>query len=170
MKHGFMNFDILKLAISQTAKLVWHVIKAGIRSPIEIARKIGRGRSTINRALVELRDLNLVIHVHYGDYSVAEMQHSEIDCCETATLRSKNATQCSETAMECTQNATVCSVARTYLSKVKQSKERDLKNIPQAILSARRNVELWERYQHQLLEGYKERDLDSNGTSIQVEL
>ena len=105
-----MNWTILKSKISQTAKLVWHVIRDGISSPIEIGRRIDRDRSAVVRAIAELKSENLVINIYYGCYQV--LGDAETHQSDAMTHRSEAETHQSKT--DRCKNASVESDAKTH--------------------------------------------------------
>ncbi|MCL2304816.1 MAG: hypothetical protein FWC43_05680 [Planctomycetaceae bacterium] len=60
----------ISLKISGTAREVLDALHDGVRTPIEIARRVECNRVTAQRLLTKLEKENLVVKLHYGHYQV----------------------------------------------------------------------------------------------------
>ena len=97
-----MNYDILKFGISQSAKIVWHVLRDGVVSMMGIREATGLKRRQATTVVSELLRSGLIIRVGYGCYKVRETALGER---ETALEVREIALEARKTALDSNESA-----------------------------------------------------------------
>jgi len=121
-----MNYEILTMAISKSAVVVWHVIRDGFSSICGIRSATGLSKRQVQAVVKELLDSDLLIKIGFGCYKVRETAKGEREV--ALELRdialeerkiahhddgsAKNRTDCAENRTDYAENRTDCAENR----------------------------------------------------------